>query len=93
MEAVYKSGKARAIGVSNFSIKKLEELLETADITPHANQVELHPYLPQHDLVKWCQDKNILMEAYSPLGSQDSPLWVTSVASHAATDLTRHESG
>lgn len=74
MEAVLKTGKARAIGVSNWSIPKLEQLLKTAEVVPHANQVELHPYLPQDDLVKYCQSKNIIVEAYSPLGSQDSPL-------------------
>jgi len=74
MEAVYKSGKAKAIGVSNFSIKKIERLLETAEITPAANQVELHPYLTQPDLVEYCHSKGIAVEAYSPLGSNDSPL-------------------
>lgn len=74
MEAVYKSGKAKAIGVSNFSIKKIERLLQTAEVTPAANQVELHPYLTQQDLVDFCHAKGIAVEAYSPLGSNDSPL-------------------
>lgn len=74
MEAVYKKGKAKAIGVSNFSIPKLKKLLETAEVVPAANQVELHPYLPQDDIVDFCKSKGILMEAYSPLGSNDSPI-------------------
>ncbi|SCV74349.1 BQ2448_6781 [Microbotryum intermedium] len=74
MEKVYKSGKAKAIGISNFSESFIEDLLKTAKVVPAANQIELHPYLPQHDLVKYCQSKGIVVEAYSPLGSTDSPL-------------------
>ncbi|KDE08341.1 glycerol dehydrogenase [Microbotryum lychnidis-dioicae p1A1 Lamole] len=74
MEKVYKSGKAKAIGISNFSEAFIEDLLKTAKVVPAANQIELHPYLPRHDLVKYCQGKNIAVEAYSPLGSTDSPL-------------------
>lgn len=68
------SGKVRAIGVSNVSIPRLEELLAEASVVPAANQIELHPYLPQHDLVRFCQSKGITPQAYSPLGSTDSPL-------------------
>ncbi|CDS12732.1 hypothetical protein LRAMOSA04916 [Lichtheimia ramosa] len=66
--------KVRAIGVSNFTVKKLEKLLETAKIVPAANQVELHPYLPQQELLDFCAKKGIHVTAYSPLGSTDSPL-------------------
>ncbi|KAI8074716.1 NADP-dependent oxidoreductase domain-containing protein [Gongronella butleri] len=66
--------KARAIGVSNFNITKLEKLLKTATKVPAANQVELHPYLPQQDLIDFCKKHNIHVTAYSPLGSTDSPL-------------------
>lgn len=69
MEEVYKSGKARAIGVSNFMIHHLEALLETAEIVPHVNQVLLAPGCEQAELVAYCQDKQILLEAYSPLGT------------------------
>lgn len=75
MEAIHKSGKVKAIGVSNFSIPYLEKLLKDATITPAANQVENHPYLPQQELVDFCQSKNILIQAYSPLGSTGSPLF------------------
>jgi len=76
MEAVYKSGKAKAIGISNWSVKNITKLLETATVVPAANQVELHPYLPQNDLLEFCASKGIVLEAYSPLGSSNSPLLV-----------------
>ncbi|KAI8384269.1 NADP-dependent oxidoreductase domain-containing protein [Radiomyces spectabilis] len=66
--------KVRAIGVSNFSIPNLQKLLATAKIIPAVNQVELHPYLPQKELLKFCHEENIHVTAYSPLGSTDSPL-------------------
>lgn len=69
MEGVYRSGKVKAIGVSNFSIPYLENLQRTWTIVPAVNQVELHPYCPQHRLKEWCEDKGILLEAYCPLGS------------------------
>jgi glycerol 2-dehydrogenase (NADP+) len=74
LEKVYKSGKAKAIGVSNVSEEYMKKLLKTAEVVPAANQVELHPYLPQHELVKFCQSKGIAVQAYSPLGSTNSPL-------------------
>lgn len=63
----------KRIGVSNFSVKKLKDLALTAKIKPFANQVEIHPYLPQHKLSKYCQDQEIMLTAYSPLGSPDRP--------------------
>ncbi|MCO5560107.1 hypothetical protein L7F22_013714 [Adiantum nelumboides] len=74
MEKVYESGKAKAIGISNASQALLEELLPKVKVVPAANQIELHPYLPQHNLVNFCQAKGIVCEAYSPLGSTGSPL-------------------
>lgn len=74
MEEVYASGKVKAIGVANWSIPYLEELKKTWKIVPAVNQVELHPFLPQHKLVKYCRDLGILLEAYSPLGSTNAPL-------------------
>ncbi|KAK9016248.1 hypothetical protein V6N11_078751 [Hibiscus sabdariffa] len=70
MEALYDSGKARAIGVSNFSEKKLRDLLELARITPAVNQVELHPVWQQPKLHEFCNSKGIHLSGYSPLGSQ-----------------------
>lgn len=69
MEKLVKTGKTRAIGVSNFNIRRLEELLAGSDVVPAANQVERHPYIQQHDLLKFCNDKGILVQAYSPLGN------------------------
>ncbi|KAI0662455.1 Aldo/keto reductase [Cubamyces menziesii] len=68
MEELFKTGKAKAIGVSNFSIKTLTELLEHANVVPAVNQVELHPCLPQHDLLEFCTKRDILLTAYTPLG-------------------------
>ncbi|KAI9269373.1 NADP-dependent oxidoreductase domain-containing protein [Sporodiniella umbellata] len=65
--------KVRAIGVSNFTIAKLEKLAKTQKVVPAVNQVELHPFLPQDDLIKYCNEHNITVTAYSPLGSTDSP--------------------
>lgn len=69
MEALVKKGKLKTIGVSNFSVAKIEEIWDAAEIKPAVNQVELHPYFAQPDLVKWCQDKGIVVQAYSPLGN------------------------
>ncbi|KAL2075631.1 hypothetical protein VTL71DRAFT_574 [Oculimacula yallundae] len=70
MEKAYKAGKARAIGVSNWTIPGLEELLSYATIKPTINQVEIHPFLPNNDLIAYCISHDILPVAYSPLGSQ-----------------------
>lgn len=74
MEKLLESGKCKAIGVSNMSIPFLERLLKECKVTPAVNQVECHPLLPQHELLKFCNEKGILLQAYSPLGSTDSPL-------------------
>ncbi|KAH9844149.1 NADP-dependent oxidoreductase domain-containing protein [Rhodofomes roseus] len=68
MEAVYRKGKARNIGVSNFSVKTLEKLLETAKVVPAIDQVELHPYLVQEDLRTYCDAKGIRLVAYTATG-------------------------
>ncbi|KAK7225432.1 hypothetical protein V2G26_013435 [Clonostachys chloroleuca] len=74
MEEAYNSGKVKAIGVANWSIPYLEELRKTWRIVPAVNQVELHPFLPQHKLREYCAKYGILLEAYSPLGSAGAPL-------------------
>ncbi|MBA0558491.1 hypothetical protein Golob_015506 [Gossypium lobatum] len=70
MEALYDSGKARAVGVSNFSAKKLGDLLEVAHVVPAVNQVELHPVWQQPKLHEYCHSKGIHLSGYSPLGGQ-----------------------
>ncbi|KAK8085058.1 NADP-dependent oxidoreductase domain-containing protein [Apiospora hydei] len=67
MEALVESGKARSIGLSNFNILKTRKLLETANIIPAVNQVELHPYLPQAELVAFSRKHGILVIAHQPL--------------------------
>jgi len=74
MEAMVKKGKVKSIGISNFSVKKMEEILPTATIIPAVNQLELHPYNPQHELLAYLRSKGIVAQAYSPLGSTNSPL-------------------
>lgn len=69
MEELYDSGKARAIGVSNFSGKKLGDLLEIARIPPAVNQVECHPAWQQAKLRAFCQAKGVHLSGYSPLGN------------------------
>ncbi|CAK3816473.1 Glycerol 2-dehydrogenase (NADP(+)) [Lecanosticta acicola] len=71
MEEVYEAGKAKAIGVSNWTIPGLKDLLSWAKVKPAVNQVEIHPFLPNEELVKFCFDNDITPEAYSPLGSQN----------------------
>ncbi|NJW52634.1 aldo/keto reductase [Salinimicrobium oceani] len=66
-----KQGLVRHIGVSNFSSKKLADLMKETEEIPEMNQVELHPFLQQHELLEFCKENNIHCTAYSPLGSGD----------------------
>ncbi|WP_423819508.1 aldo/keto reductase [Salinimicrobium sp. TIG7-5_MAKvit] len=66
-----KQGLVKHIGVSNFSSKKLYDLMSQTTETPEMNQVELHPFLPQSELIQFCRENNIHNTAYSPLGSGD----------------------
>lgn len=67
MEAIYNTGKAKAIGVCNFTVRHLEEMPSYASVMPMVNQVELNPFLYQKELIEFCQSKNIAVEAYCPL--------------------------
>ncbi|MGI0148304.1 MAG: aldo/keto reductase, partial [Thermoplasmata archaeon] len=60
-------GTARAIGVSNFMVQHLEELRVAIEILPAVNQIELSPFLHQHEIVTYCHERRIHLEAYSPL--------------------------
>ena len=62
-----KKGLCRSIGVSNFTIDNLKELEDKFEVIPAANQVEFHPYHYQKELLEYCNSKNIIIEAYSPL--------------------------
>ncbi|MED1205511.1 aldo/keto reductase [Heyndrickxia acidicola] len=67
LEKLYKDGKVRSIGVSNFHVHHLEELLKDAEVVPAVNQVEYHPRLAQVELLSYCKEKGIQLEAWSPL--------------------------
>ena len=73
-EALLKTGKVKSIGVANMSPKYMERLLKTATIVPAVDQIELHPYLPQNEVVEWLQAHKVVPQAYSPLGSTSSPI-------------------
>lgn len=73
LEACKAKGLVRHIGVCNFSLAKLRALSSQATIRPEMNQIELHPYLQQNDMLDFCRANGILVTAYSPLGSGDRP--------------------
>ncbi|MFD2613092.1 aldo/keto reductase [Paenibacillus gansuensis] len=67
MEHLYKEGRVRAIGVSNFQVHHLQDLMEDSEVVPAVNQVEYHPRLAQLELRAFCEEHNIQLEAWSPL--------------------------
>ena len=67
MEKMYKEGRAKAIGVSNFDIEHLERILNECEVVPTVNQVECHPYFQQKELKEFCAKHNIFIESYCPL--------------------------
>lgn len=67
IEKIYRDGKARAIGVCNFHQHHLDLLLEDAEVVPMVNQIELHPLLSQVDLRQYCKERDIKVQAWSPL--------------------------
>ncbi|KAL1885781.1 H/ACA snoRNP pseudouridylase subunit [Paecilomyces lecythidis] len=75
MEKLLATGKVKAIGVSNYSKRYLEELLPQVSVVPAVNQIENHPALPQQEIVDFCKENGIHITAYSPLGSTGSPLF------------------
>jgi diketogulonate reductase-like aldo/keto reductase len=88
MEKLKRDGKARAIGVSNYTVRHLEELLARAKEPPSVNQVELHPFLQQHALVEFCRENGIVVEAYAPLVKaqrMDHPVLLRLARKHQAT--------
>lgn len=71
MEKLLKTGKTKAIGISNFSRAELERLLKETSVVPAAHQLELHPWLQQKDFIKFNQSKGIHITQYSPFGNQN----------------------
>ncbi|MEH7547316.1 aldo/keto reductase [Neobacillus vireti] len=67
LETLYKEGRVKAIGVSNFHVHHLEDLMKEAEIKPMINQVEFHPRLTQKEIQTFCREQGIQMEAWSPL--------------------------
>lgn len=84
MEKLLDTGKVKSIGVSNFSIKTLQVLLQESKIVPAVNQVQMHPCLPQRDLMDYCSAKGIHITAYSPLGQLNSPFWTDETVNRVA---------
>ena len=69
LEAMKKEGLCLAIGVSNFNIMALKQLLSACANKPALNQVERHPLLPQYDLMEYCESEDIVVQSHTPLGS------------------------
>ncbi len=67
LEKLYKDGKIRAIGVSNFQVHHLEDLIADAEVKPMVNQIEFHPLLTQTEVREYCKQQGIQVEAWSPL--------------------------
>merc|ERR1711937_758791 len=73
MERLVDLNLTRAIGLSNFNIKQMDEIFSNCRIQPAVLQVECHPYLTQNLLRNYCASKNMVMTSYCPLGSPDRP--------------------
>lgn len=69
MEKLFKEGKAKALGLSNFNEEQIKRIIDNAEVKPHNVQVECHIYWPQHELFDFCKKHNITFTAYSPIGS------------------------
>jgi diketogulonate reductase-like aldo/keto reductase len=72
LEEIQEAGGARSIGVSNYTVKHLEGMKKYAKVMPAVNQVELHIFLQQPELLEYCRDNDIVVEAYSPLAHAKS---------------------
>ena len=72
LEKAYTEGKLKAIGISNFNIQEIQEILDNCSVVPALIQVEAHPYYPQTELKKLLSKNNIVMQAWYPLGGRDN---------------------
>lgn len=84
-EKLYRDGRARAIGVSNFLPHHLNRLLAECEIAPMVNQIEMHPYFMDYGTISYCQERFIQMEAWSPLGFGSNLLKEETMAKIAGT--------
>jgi diketogulonate reductase-like aldo/keto reductase len=87
LERLQLEGKVKSIGVSNFTEAQIRDIMRDCTVVPAVNQVEVHPYLTQPDLKSFCDDHNITMMAYSPLGSGDSYSGKSFPSEHGTTLL------
>lgn len=69
LESFVNSGKIKSIGVSNFNIKQLQDVLDNCEIKPVNNQIEVNPYLQNDELIEFCQKNNVVVSAYGPIGA------------------------
>jgi diketogulonate reductase-like aldo/keto reductase len=74
LEKAYKKGKLRAIGISNFSVEKIQEILDNCEVVPAVMQVEAHPYYPAEEVKAFCDEKGIKLQAWYPLGHGNTDL-------------------
>ena len=68
---IFDAGKARSIGVSNFSVEQMERACSLSDAPISVNQIKYHPGYEQRDVLHWCQENDVVVTAYSPLGKKD----------------------
>jgi 2,5-diketo-D-gluconate reductase A len=88
LEEFYRDGRARSIGVSNFQINHLNRLKDECEVVPAVNQIEVHPYLTQEPLRQYCGDRQIAVEAWSPIAQGkvlDDPTIVSIAERHGKT--------
>lgn len=74
MEEIFSLGRARAIGVSNYRIRDLEQVIALGGTVPAVNQIECHPYLPQSELIAYCAEKGIAVQAWAPFSAGKTDL-------------------
>lgn len=95
LEKLYREGKVRAIGVSNYTQRHLKEMIEYAEILPMVNQCEVHPLCPQPKLLDYCKQNNIVFTAYASLGEsalvngEETPPKLDSIFARRGNELSR----
>lgn len=72
LEKLHKSGKVKSIGVSNFNIQQLQDVLDNCEIKPANNQIETNPYLQNDELIEFCQKNDIVVSCYGPIGARET---------------------